>query len=66
MATLRYNKLQQAKAPVPAHRSEHMRLATAPHVESFNMMVRESLPLAVMDLLPQECIVNERRVGLRL
>lgn len=62
MATLKYNKLGQSKQPVPKHHSKHMRLCTAPHVESFNMMINETLPLAVMDLLPQECIVNERRV----
>eukprot|EP00911_Craspedida_sp_UC1_P002614 UC1_evm1s1935 len=62
MSTLPYNKVAQADEPVKPRRSAVLASVTAPHVQSFNMMLRDSLPRAVADLTPSEVMVNERRV----
>lgn len=61
--TLPFTQLPLAKKPVPDKQHAPLQRAAYSHLESFNFMLRDSLPRAVKNLDRQEMMVNGERIS---
>lgn len=63
---LKYTQLQRHQTPVPATQHALIQDAVASHIESFDVMIAQSLPLSVRSLHPAHFRTDDKMVSFRM